>query len=497
MVSLAARQSKTAVPGAAPSLATSENRTSPVSADQIIQVPLGKIQPSPENDQLYGVIDPNDPDVRDLAEDVARRGVLDPLVLTPDYFIVSGHRRYTAARLAKLTVVPARFVAVRRTDPNFLQVLQAHNKQRLKTPEQRAREEIVAAADPETAYLDLLSFRRQRSRPADLGSLGIVLGERKKRSRISKAKRPMLQAAVAFIEQRRDFWPLSDRLIHYGMLNNPPLKHASKPDSRYVNDLKSYKNLCELLTRARLTGEIPMRAIEDETRAEVLVRAFPDVGAFVREESGLFLQHYCRDLQRSQPAHIEVLAEKLTVRSIVETVCDNYCLPLTIGRGFASLPPRYKMAERFRKSGKDRFTLIIVSDADPEGECIAESFARSMRDDFGITSINAVKAALTPAVARGLGLPTIMVAKTGSSRRKGFVERHGEQVWELEALPPERLQELLREAIESVLDRVRFEQEIAAEKADAATLANLRTNTLTYLATVPIHGRTQGQVVRE
>jgi hypothetical protein len=463
---------------------TQQGQTPKVGHDRLFEASLASIKPSPENDQLYGPVNPSDPNVIALARDIRRRGVLEPLVVTADDFIVSGHRRYAAAKLAGLKTIPVRRIDRRHSDPDFVQLLAAYNQQRVKTTEERTREELVAAADPEAAHRELLAYRRRRAQPGEVEGRKVELNKRRPRKKISKAKMPMLEAVLRVVNSRRDFWPLSDRLVHYGLLNAPPLRHASKPTSTYRNDLESYKNLCDLLTRARLTGQIPMEAIDDETRAVCLVRAFADAGGFVRHETDWFLRGYARDLQRSQPVHVEVLAEKLTVQSIVEPVCQEYCLPLTIGRGYSSLPPRTKMSERFKRSGKDQMVLVVISDADPEGESIAESFARSMRDDFGIATITCVKAALTPGQARQLGLPTAMTAKAKSSRRAGFVAKHGELVWELEALDPQQLQAILRQTIEGVIDRQALRQEIETEKRDAAYLSGLRQNLLRHIAAI-------------
>ena len=86
------------------------------------------------------------------------------------------------------------------------------------------------------------------------------------RKAISPAKLPMLNSVKAIIQERRQFWPLARRQIHYALQNSPPLIHASKPDSIYRNDLSSYKALIDLLTRARLDGSIPFESIGDETR---------------------------------------------------------------------------------------------------------------------------------------------------------------------------------------------------------------------------------------
>lgn len=65
-------------------------------------------------------------------------------------------------------------------------------------------------------------------------------------------------------------------------------------------------------------------------------------------------------------------------------------------------------------------------------------------------------------------------AKKGSSTYKRFVEKHGHDVFELEALPPDTLQELLRDAIDSVMDVGALNHEIGEEKKDAAFLAEAR-----------------------
>jgi hypothetical protein len=56
------------------------------------------------------------------------------------------------------------------------------------------------------------------------------------RKAISPAKMPMLAAVVAVLEGvLHDYLPTSVRKIHYELLNTPPLRHASKPDTRYCN----------------------------------------------------------------------------------------------------------------------------------------------------------------------------------------------------------------------------------------------------------------------
>ncbi len=57
-----------------------------------------------------------------------------------------------------------------------------------------------------------------------------------------------------------------------------------------------------------------------------------------------------------------------------------------------------------------------------------------------------------------------MTAKESSVHHDKFVQAHGENVWELEALEPADLQNVLREAIDSVIDVEAFNAELEAEK---------------------------------
>jgi hypothetical protein len=51
---------------------------------------------------------------------------------------------------------------------------------------------------------------------------------------------------------------------------------------------------------------------------------------------------------------------------------------------------------------------------------------------------------------------------------------YGNDVFELEAIPPAQLQAILRESIDSVLDTAAFNGEVEAEKHDAAKLDGIR-----------------------
>ena len=447
---------------------------------KLVSIRVDEIMPSPENLDIYRPVVETDPEIVALADSIRAHGIQEPLVITLDHYILSGHRRHMAARLAGLREVPCRILPFRRADDldRYVTQLREYNRQRVKTREELLKEAAIDV-DPEAAYQQLSEYRTADSKKHLKGRIKIE-GE-KKRAEISLAKAPMLGAVKKIIFDNEDHWPLSVRQVHYMALNDPPLRHASKPDSIYRNDRPSYAALCDLLVRARLLGIIPWDAISDDTRPVETWRIFQNIQPYVTEELKQFCNTYWRDLMQSQPDHIEIVGEKNTLKGTIHRTSYQFTIPYTLGRGYCSLDPRYEMAERYRNSGKQKLIVLMLGDFDPEGEDICHSFARSMRDDFGIANIEALKVGLTAPQTKKYRLPKKMTAKESSARREKFVEKHGENVWEIEALPPATLQEILTDAIESVIDLDAYNHEVMEERKDAAVLEANRRVVIQYL----------------
>lgn len=453
------------------------------SYDTIQSVAIDSIFPSPENDEVYGKIDTENHELVMLCNDIVEHGIREPIQVSSDGFIVSGHRRYAAAKLARQATVPIRRLPISRADHSAIEwkrFLASHNRQRVKSAAIRLKESLLAI-DPQVAYRQMIAQRQERDRDAPTE---ICLGKESLRAKISAAKEPMLLAAISAINELKKYWPLTVRQVHYRLLNNPPLRHETKPASAYCNDRKSYDDLCDLLARARLAERIPWQAIMDETRPVSGTNYCQDCAEFIDRETAWFLDGYRRNLMQSQLDHIEMIAEKLTVQGIIKPIADKFCIPLTIGRGYCSLEPRRAIAARFISSGKDRLVLLVVSDLDPDGESIAESFARSIRDDFGIAEIKPIKCLLTMEQVEKWSLPANgMEAKKTSGQYAVYRKKYStDRVYELEAIEPPRMQSALVETIESVIDRTAFNSEIEQEKRDAAKLAAIKQNVSDYLA---------------
>lgn len=438
------------------------------------EVCTSAIEPASLNDQLYDPIDESEPSFQALVESIREHGVLEPIVVSGDGYILSGHRRHASARVLGLLRIPVRVrhdVSFVRDEDEFLRLLASYNRQRVKTATEQLREEVVLMSDDSVSQV-----RRFRRDAAAISCDGLVeLRARKSRSAI-RDKLELRAAIIKVIFEEERNWPLSDRAVHYRLLNIKDLVRNDKTRVPYENTPTAYDDVTNMLTRLRLDGSIPFDAIADETRPVVVWDTHRCVGDFVRRECDGFLKNYWRGLLQSQPNWIELLVEKNTVANQVRSVAAKYTVPMTSGRGYSSLPPRKEMVDRFRDSGREKLLVVVVSDFDPEGQDIPGSFGVSLRDDFGIPpeQLQIVKAALTADQVSTMNLHEGQLSKESSSRYQRFVDAHGERAWELESLTADQLREIVEAAIRGLLDLAAFEAEVEKEQQEQLELDGKR-----------------------
>ena len=262
-------------------------------AERQTRVRVDTMKTSPEQIHLYGAVDPAGEDIAILADSIKRVGLKQPLVVTKDNYILSGHRRHAA--LAKLGqgMAPTIRVAWKRVGnlQRFADELRTYNLQRKKTVDQEWRESLF----DDDSDIDHVAFDWQERVDGDGGATSykppII---RRKRDRIGSRKMPMLRAVKKILADYVEFLPVTVRKIHYALLNYPPLKDANNGKSTYQNDKVSYSNLVKLLTRARIDKLIPWTSITDETRSITRWRHWDSVGAFFGQQLEDFLDGYAQ-----------------------------------------------------------------------------------------------------------------------------------------------------------------------------------------------------------
>ena len=175
----------------------------------VVPVNVRDIKIAPENDQLYRPVLVTDPAIIALGESIRDNGLGEPLVLSLDNYIISGHRRFAGCKLAGMTMIPCRYLNVRRdSEPDrFLMLLREYNRQRVKSLGEQIRESIIDS-DPEEALAELVEYRREKS---EVSLVSLSMGNVQSRKEISAAKIPFCDSIIRVIRERREYWPLSDR----------------------------------------------------------------------------------------------------------------------------------------------------------------------------------------------------------------------------------------------------------------------------------------------
>lgn len=440
---------------------------------------VSSLKPSPENLKLYKLVEEDDSEIVKLAESIRKCGLHEPLVVTADGYIVSGHRRHAALLRIGQVVVTCRVLAVRRDSMNsddYIALLRDHNRQRIKSVAEQVREELVDI-DPEQALQNLRTLRDKSVHAAEYHDVPVLtIQGQKQRHGISEDK----SEHVRFIQQvvftdRKKYWPLSVRGVHYALLNYTFFRNTSLA-LPYENNPESYTRTADLITRLRLNGELPWEAFDDPTRPLTTFRPFSNVRQFVRHEVNSLFNGYWRNLLQSQPNHIECLCEKNTVYHMALSVTRRFQVPTSSGRGFNSIDPYYDLYQRYRQSGKERLIVITLTDFDPEGQMIPQVAGRTLRDDFGVDDFDIIPAGVTRKQIEDYELPPQNVAKETSSNHRWFVEQNDgdDTAYELEALDPEDMLRDLESVITSTLDMDLFNREAAAEQEDATYLQAVR-----------------------
>lgn len=212
-----------------------------------------------------------------------------------------------------------------------------------------------------------------------------------------------------------------------------------------TNTERSYKNLGNCISDARLAGLIDWDAIEDRVRVPRMASEWQDVESLV--ESAIAAYRLPR--WKGQENYVELWVEKDALAGVLEPLSQRYHVTLMVNRGYSSQSAMYESAVRFKQKKKRRLHLLYLGDHDPSGEDMVRDVADRLVT-FG-APVNVRKIALTMAQVEEYNPPP-NPAKMSDSRAQAYVDQHGAESWEVDALPPNVLEDLIREAIEDLFD---------------------------------------------
>ena len=202
------------------------------------------------------------------------------------------------------------------------------------------------------------------------------------------------------------------------------------------NKQASYNKLGSVINDARLAGMIDWSAIEDRTRY-LRNLAHWDSPVDIVEAA---VQSYRTDKWETQPVHPEVWIEKDALIDIVAQACKPMDVPHFSCRGYISQTAMYNAARRLRRYG--RSIIFHFGDHDPSGI----DMTRDIEDRLNIFGVypDVIRVALNMDQVEEFNPPP-NPAKQTDSRYESYIAEYGDESWELDALEPSMLKELISE----------------------------------------------------
>jgi hypothetical protein len=207
-----------------------------------------------------------------------------------------------------------------------------------------------------------------------------------------------------------------------------------------ANRQSEYKRLGSIVNDGRLAGLIDWNAIEDRTRS------LRELGHWAGPEEIVQVAAASFRISRwaTQPVAVEVWVEKDALLGVLEGVCNRFDVPYFACRGYVSQSEQWRAARRIQQRWRERKQATVVlhlGDHDPSGIDMTRDLADRFRL-LGARRVDVQRIALNMDQIEELSPPP-NPAKLTDSRCRGYIEQYGNESWELDALEPSYLDELV------------------------------------------------------
>lgn len=237
-----------------------------------------------------------------------------------------------------------------------------------------------------------------------------------------------------------------------------------------ANKPTEYKRLGSIINDARLAGLLDWSYLEDRGRnVEGGFGGFGSPGQFL----DTYADGYSEPIWVGQQYRPEVWVEKDALSDVIARGCGPSRAPYLACKGYMSQSEMYAAAKRFEQRRRRGHTPVIIhlGDHDPSGI----DMTRDIQDRLEMMSWGQVE-------VRRIALnmdqveqydPPPNPAKLTDSRGTDYVDRYGTESWELDALEPAVLVNLIQDALADYIDQDLMDEKIAHEDENQARLRTI------------------------
>lgn len=230
------------------------------------------------------------------------------------------------------------------------------------------------------------------------------------------------------------------------------------------NNEKSYKNIGNLINDGRLAGLIDWNAITDRTRN------LRGNSHWERPEDVIYSAKYSYNLDkwRGQPNYVEVWVEKDALVDVISQACRPLDVPFFSCRGYTSQSEMWTAAQRLRRQNyRDQRVIIHLGDHDPSGI----DMTRDIQERLNLfnADVYVKRVALTMQQIDTYSPPP-NPAKITDSRCGKYIEQFGDESWELDALEPKVITDLITSEVTAFRDDAIYQAVCDREESEKEEL---------------------------
>jgi hypothetical protein len=231
----------------------------------------------------------------------------------------------------------------------------------------------------------------------------------------------------------------------------------------------SYDKVQRALVKMRRDGRVPYGWIVDGTRWMHKPESYSSLEQALRRTR----ESYRRAVWDDQPVRVEIWLEKQGLAGTILPVTAEFDVPLYVSRGFSSLTYLAEAAEEIEASDRPTF-IYHLGDHDEWGRDAGAHIERELRQLAPSAEIHFERLAVTVEQINDFELPTRPLKSQGKLRER-FEAEHGRTgAVELDAIHPDTLRALVRDAIERHIDFRQLEVLRIAEEEERRALEHFR-----------------------
>ncbi len=274
--------------------------------------------------------------------------------------------------------------------------------------------------------------------------------------RFSPKTRRTIGQAIEIIERYvAQGYDLTLRQLYYQFVSRDLIK----------NNLKEYKRLGSIINDARLAGYIDWNHITDRTRNLHSLGHWSNPGDIL----DACVSSYRVDKWETQPRRIEVWIEKEALAGVFQRVCDEFDVPFFSCRGYTSQSEMWVASQRLRRymeAGQQPY-ILHFGDHDPSGMDMTRDIRNRLAIFMADVDLNRLALNMDQIEAYE---PPPNPAKTTDSRYEAYIKEYGSESWELDALEPSVLADLVRKFVQSHIDKTAWNKQLKREETDKKKL---------------------------